>query len=53
MTAKAGERARKTGTFHCAECDHTVRVQQGEKPPPCPCGRNEYDRRTDEPGTKG
>lgn len=53
MTAKAGERARKTGTFHCASCDHTVRVQKGEKIPPCPCGKNEYDRRSDEPDTKG
>jgi Zn finger protein HypA/HybF involved in hydrogenase expression len=53
MTAHAGERARKTGTFHCRSCDYEVRVQEGEKIPPCPCGADEYDERTDEPGNKG
>lgn len=53
MVAKAGERAQKTGTFHCADCDAEVRVEEGDKIPKCPCGGDAYDRRTEEPGTKG
>jgi len=48
MTARAGERALETGTFHCDRCNHTVRVQKGERLPPCPCGGG-YGRRTAEP----
>lgn len=48
MTARAGERALETGTFHCDRCSHTVRVQEGELLPPCPCGGG-YGERTDEP----
>jgi Zn finger protein HypA/HybF involved in hydrogenase expression len=52
MSAHPGERARKTGTFHCKGCKHTVRLHQGDKIPSCPCGSNEYDERTDEPRNK-
>lgn len=52
MAAHAGERARKTGTFHCQSCDSEVRVEKGDKIPECPCGGTEYDRRTDEPGNR-
>lgn len=53
MTARAGEKARKTGTFHCQVCSETVRVQEGDTIPECPNGHEKFDRRTDEPGTKG
>lgn len=49
MPAKPGERARETGTFHCAGCGHKVDVKKGEKLPKCPCGEGVYDRRTNEP----
>lgn len=48
MTAKAGERALETGTFHCDLCSHTVRVEKGQVIPPCPCGGG-YGSRTNEP----
>jgi predicted RNA-binding Zn-ribbon protein involved in translation (DUF1610 family) len=52
MTAKSGEKARETGDFHCASCDATVHVKKGDTIPSCPCGRNEFERRTNEPGNK-
>lgn len=52
MAAHAGERAQKTGTFHCAHCDGKVRVQKGDKIPKCPCGGDTFEYRTDEPGNK-
>lgn len=48
MTAEPGERAWKSGTFHCDKCDHKVYVKQGDELPKCPCGGG-YGRRTDEP----
>lgn len=30
MSAEAGERARKTGDFHCAKCGEVVHVTQGD-----------------------
>jgi hypothetical protein len=48
MTAKPGERAYESGTFHCDKCSHTVRVEKGEIIPPCPCGGG-YGERTGEP----
>lgn len=52
MVAKAGEKARESGRFHCADCNHSVYVKEGDTLPPCPCGKNEYDRRSDEPGNR-
>lgn len=53
MAAHAGEKARKTGTFHCQRCNETVRVQEGKQIPQCPnCSGKTYDERTDEPGNK-
>jgi Zn finger protein HypA/HybF involved in hydrogenase expression len=52
MVAKTGERAQKTGDFHCADCGATVHVQEGDRIPPCPCGKNEFASRTGEPGNK-
>jgi hypothetical protein len=49
MTAKAGDRARETGVFHCAVCGAKVSVRKGEPIPECPNGHREFDRRTDEP----
>jgi len=51
MPAHPGERAQKTGTFHCRDCDATVRVKKGERIPRCPCG-GVYESRTHEPGTR-
>ncbi len=53
MAAHAGERAEKTGTFHCAKCSETVRVSKGEEIPKCPNGHTEFESRTGEPGNKG
>lgn len=52
VVAKTGETAQKTGEFHCASCDGVVHVTAGERIPSCPCGRNEFDERTGEPGNK-
>jgi hypothetical protein len=53
MAARAGERAQKTGTFHCERCNNKVRVKKGGKIPKCPhCGNATYDTRTGEPGNK-
>jgi hypothetical protein len=49
MPAHTGEKARETGTFHCAKCDGKVHVEKGETIPECPCGENTFDRRTNEP----
>lgn len=50
MTAKAGERAQKTGDFHCATCGAKVHVTEGHQIPKCPNGHAEFDARTGEPG---
>lgn len=51
MVAKAGERAEKTGTFHCARCNETVRVSEGDEIPRCPnCGSTSFDERSAESG---
>jgi len=52
MAAHAGEKAQKTGDFHCAKCDGKVHVQQGHKIPKCPNGHSEFETRTKEPGNK-
>lgn len=52
MVAHAGERANKTGRFHCAHCDAVVEVKQGQKIPECPNGHKSYESRTHEPGNK-
>ena len=38
MSAKAGERAQKTGDFYRASCDEKVHVTEGGKMPECPNG---------------
>jgi ribosomal protein L37AE/L43A len=52
MTAKAGEKAQKTGDFYCASCDEKVHVRQGDKIPECPNGHKNFDSRRNEPGNK-
>ncbi len=53
MSAYAGERASKTGDFHCATCGEVVHVTQGDEIPKCRNGHSEFERRTGEPHTKG
>lgn len=48
MPARTGERAEKTGTFHCRGCDRAVRVAKGERIPECPCGGTTFTSRTHE-----
>jgi hypothetical protein len=52
MPAHTGERAEKTGTFHCRGCHQPVRVRKGEKIPECPCGGRTFESRTHEPDTR-
>lgn len=50
MTAKAGEQARKTGDFVCANCGAIVHIEEDEDIPDCPeCGNNTYEERRNEP----
>jgi len=49
MTAKAGERAQKTGDFYCATCGKKVHVTKGDKIPKCPNGHSQFDSRRNEP----
>lgn len=48
MSAKPGEKARKTGDFYCENCNHKVHVKKGDPLPKCPCGGN-YGERRNEP----
>jgi uncharacterized Zn finger protein (UPF0148 family) len=48
MTAKAGERAQKTGDFYCATCGKK-HVTKGDKIPECPNGHSQFDSRRNEP----
>jgi hypothetical protein len=50
MTAKAGEKAQKTGDFYCQECNEKHHVEQGETLPKCSCGTGDYDECRNEPG---
>lgn len=52
MSAHAGEKAEKSGEFHCAKCGEKVSVKQGHKIPKCPNGHSEFKSRTNEPGNK-
>jgi DNA-directed RNA polymerase subunit RPC12/RpoP len=52
MAAHAGEKAQKTGVFHCAKCSEKVSVKEGHKIPKCPNGHTEFETRTNEPGNK-
>lgn len=52
MAAHAGDRAQKTGDFHCAKCSAVVHGGKGDKIPECPNGHSEYGTRTGEPGNK-
>ncbi len=49
MAARAGEKARETGTFVCQSCNEKVRVQKGHTIPKSPNGHVTYDERIDEP----
>ncbi len=48
MAAHAGERAQKTGDFHCAKCSEKVHVTKGDKILKCPNGHTEFESRTGE-----
>ena len=52
MPARSGQRAERTGTFHCRGCDEAIRVRKGELIPACPCGGNTFQSRTHELGTR-
>lgn len=52
MSAKAGERAQKTGDFYRASCDEKVHVTEGGKMPECPNGHKTFETRRHEPGNK-
>ncbi|WP_338861602.1 alpha helical protein (plasmid) [Mycetohabitans rhizoxinica] len=53
MTARARERAQKTGDFRCAKCHRSTHVPAGTPLPKCPhCGNETYSERTHEPGNK-
>lgn len=52
MAAHTGEKAQRTGVFHCAKCNEKVSVKEGDTIPRCPNGHTEFDTRTDEPGNK-
>ena len=45
MTAKAGERAQKTGDFYCDSCGAKVHVTKGDKIPKCPNGHSNFGTR--------
>lgn len=51
MPAYTGERARETGTFHCAVCGAKVYAEKGARIPECPNGHRVFNRRTGEPGS--
>ena len=42
MAAHAGQKAQKTGLFHCGRCREAVYVRQGDEIPPCPNGHTEF-----------
>ncbi|GIH45880.1 hypothetical protein SAMN05421833_101453 [Microbispora rosea] len=52
MPAHTGEKARKTGVFHCAVCGEKVPVHEGDTIPKCPNGHTEFDSRTQEPDNR-
>ncbi|WP_410535278.1 hypothetical protein [Streptomyces sp. KL2] len=52
VAAHAGERARKTGDFYCAQCSERVHAEQGEEIPRCPNGHTEFETRRHEPGDR-
>ncbi|MEZ3182738.1 hypothetical protein KYY02_30005 [Streptomyces pimonensis] len=52
MTAEAGEKAQKTGDFHCARCSEKVHVEEGDGIPSRPGGHEESGTRRDEPGNE-
>ena len=52
MAAHAGEKAQKTGDFHCARCREKVHVSAGDTIPKCPNGHREFETRTGEPGNR-
>jgi hypothetical protein len=52
MAAHTGERANKTGDFHCAKGSEMVHVKQGDKISECPNGHTRFESRTGESGNK-
>ena len=49
MTAKAGERAQKTGDFYCDYCGAKVHVTKGDKIHKWPNGHSDFGTRRNEP----
>ncbi len=42
MDAKAGERAKVSGTYECQDCGDTFELEKGDQIPECPCGGNTF-----------
>ena len=53
MTAKAGERAQKTGDFYCDSCGEKVHVTKGDKIPKCPNGHSNVGTRRETRSSHG
>jgi hypothetical protein len=49
VVVKSGERAQKTGDFHCSSCGGKVHVTKGDKIPKCPNGHSQFGSRRNEP----
>ncbi len=50
MSAKAGEKAQRTGDFKCENCGNKVHVEKGKEIPKCPkCRNDSYGVRENEP----
>lgn len=43
MTARTGEKAKKTADYQCQECDASITVQQGQTIPACACGCKDFN----------
>ena len=53
MSAKAGEKAERTGDFRCSKCHEKTHVTAGHAIPKCKhCGNDTFDTRVHEPGNK-
>jgi uncharacterized CHY-type Zn-finger protein len=52
MAAYAGQKAQKTGVFHCGTCGETVSVRQGDEIPSCPNGHTEFKKRMQDRGKR-
>ena len=52
MAAYAGQKAQKSGVFHCGRCNETVSVRQGDEIPTCPNGHSEFKKRMQDRRTR-